>query len=212
MKFKTLFALTGAAATAATLAMPATAASEPFKITSTTSNNGMTGSFDNEGFWAVNFTGGSGVSISSITIDLNQTGKVNPGFFDLDGKGNAGGAMVTSGVSSSDVAFSGVGERSNSLTLDFAEGAFVGGQTLVFKADTDHLRHDDATSVGFAKVGFTVTLSDGQILATNYAIDGDGSVASIIGNFGAASTPTPAAAAMGLVLLGGLTARRRRKD
>lgn len=210
MNTKTLIALTGAAVCSAALAMPAAAASQPFQITSTTADNGQTGSFDNAGFWTVGFNAASGLSISSITIDLNQAGRINPGFFDLDGKGNAGGPSVTSGLSSSDVSFSGVGERSDSLTLDFAEGAFAGGDTLVFMADTDRLRHDNAMSVGFHKVGFTVTLSDGQVLTTNYAIDGDGSIATILGTFGAAA-PTPAAAAMGLLLIGGCSIRRRRK-
>lgn len=170
------------------------------------------GSYKNPYFWGVSFAKGCDDGyISSITIDLTAGSDANA-VFDLEGSGSYGPVIGSkSGLSSSDISFSDSDGKS-SLTISFAEGSFGVGDSLLFGADTDYLKDDDAKSVGWQKVGFSVTFANGNTVSSSFSkYNNKLSKAKVkTDDCCGTSIPTPAAAGMGLALLGGIATRRRR--
>lgn len=173
---------------------------------------GASGSWNNATFWGIDFrTGGSGF-IQSVIFDL-QAGSDSNAMFDLRDNGGYGPVIGSlSGLSTGDVTFSPGNTRSSTLTLDFVAGSFGAGDSIRFGADTDYLGNNSAASVGWAGVGFTVTFENGETVSSQfsqrYGCLSQAKVTST--NCGGTAVPTPAAAGLGLTLLGGLTMRRRR--
>lgn len=170
------------------------------------------GSYKNPYFWGVNFAKGCDDGyISSITIDLGAGGDHNA-VFDLEGNYSYGPVIGgKSGLSNSDISFSD-SDGESSLTISFADGSFGVGDWLLFGADTDYLGDDDAKSVGWGKVGFSVTFANGNTVGSSFSkYNKNLSKAKVkTDDCCGTSIPTPAAAGMGLVLLGGIATRRRR--
>ncbi|MEM9416339.1 MAG: MYXO-CTERM sorting domain-containing protein [Planctomycetota bacterium] len=175
-------------------------------------------SYGNDLFWGIDFAAGeAGTFIQSVTIDLRAGSDANA-YFDLSGgafgSGGAYGPAIgqLNGLNASDVSFSPENGDSSTLTLTFDAGTFGVGDSIRFGADTDRLGwNDDGADPGRKGVGFTVTFEDGSSYTTRFfKTSGWTSEANVYHD--CTAIPTPGAAAMGMILLGGLGVRRRRKS
>lgn len=170
-------------------------------------------SYKNPYFWGISFLEGcKDASITSVTFDL-RAGSDGNAYFDLAGSNSYGPVIGSkSGLKSSDITFVNTTD-SPTLTINFKEGSFGVGDKLYFGADTDNLGNDKAYDVGKKGVGFTVTFANGEsVSSTFYKYDYNTSKAKVTSdNCCGTGIPTPAAAGMGLVLLGSAAVRRRRK-
>lgn len=169
-------------------------------------------------FWGIDFESGcDSAFIQSVTIDL-QGGSDADAYFDLSGSGSSGPSLGwLTGIDASDISFSPDSGDTSTLTLNFAAGAFGAGDYLRFGADTDHLGpDDDGGDVGRQGVTFTVTFENGSSYTTAFdKIHGTKSRAEIWADDccdPGTGVPTPGAAAMGLLLIGGIASRRRRHN
>jgi Ca2+-binding RTX toxin-like protein len=128
-------------------------------------------------------SGNAGVSITEIKIDASGIGIFDQsGFFgrafDLGSNSDVTPDSVTSG-------------NTSTLTLTFAPGAFIAGEKLLFRIDTDDTDGfgghslDNGQDFGNEGVPFTITFSDGTVLNGAYAPGGgNSSVASLSAGHG----------------------------
>ncbi|MCP5422565.1 MAG: retention module-containing protein [Chromatiaceae bacterium] len=148
-------------------------------LTAATSVTGSVGagstfsSGDNQ--FAFTFGAGDGsVSVSRISIDLRAGGDSNA-IFDTVGSNSYGPALGTLvGIGAGDITFSPASGQSDSpvLTIDFVDGSFGVGDTIRFGVDTDGLGGDTGADFATSGVVFTVTFSDGSVVAVPYSSDG----------------------------------------
>lgn len=170
-------------------------------------------SYQNDSFWTINFKRGCDTGyIQSITIDL-QDGTDADAFFDLSGSGSYGPVIGSlDGLNAGDVSFDPNTGDTSALTVNFAAGSFGVGDSIKFGADTDDLGSNKGGSVGWADVGFSITFENGETYSTTFnKITHKWSKAKIkVEDCCGTGVPTPSAAAMGVILLAGIGARRRR--
>jgi len=170
-------------------------------------------SYDNNCFWTIDFKRGCDTGyIQSITIDL-QAGTDADAYFDLSGPGSSGPEIGSlDGLNAGDVSFDPNTGDTSALTVNFAQGSFGVGDSIQFGADTDYLGSNKGGSVGWADVGFTITFENGATYSTTFnKITHKWSKAKIKAeDCCGTGVPTPSAAAMGVILLAGIGARRRR--
>lgn len=177
------------------------------------------GSWNNDEFWSISFKQAvcDTAYIKEVTLDLRAGSDTNA-YFDLSGgdKGDkAFGPKIgkLDGLSKSDVTFTPDTEKSSTLTLTFKDGAFKAGDRIWFGADTDNLGDNNASSVGWRGVGISVTFGNGVTYSSQfseYARCLSKSTIKAKDCCGPTAIPTPSAAGLGFLMLGGLAVRRRR--
>ena len=170
-------------------------------------------SYECDTFWGIDFKSGCDTGfIQSVTLDL-QAGSDSDAYFDLSGPGSSGPDIGSlNGISAGDVTFTPDSGDTSTLTLNFAAGSFGVGDSIRFGADTDNLRNNSGGDVGRRSVGFTVTFENGSSYSTSFnKITRKWSYAKIkADDCCGTAVPTPGAAGLGLLMLAGLGARRRR--
>ncbi|MEM1353751.1 MAG: hypothetical protein AAGC44_07005 [Planctomycetota bacterium] len=171
------------------------------------------GSYKDPEFWGISFKKGCvGSYITSVTFDLRAGSDTNA-YFDLVGSGSYGPVVgYKKGLSYSDITFVDT-QDSPTLTIDFKHGSFGVGDKLYFGADVDKLGDGGAYDVGKKGVGFSVTFSNGETVHSRFYKQSYkyAKATAKTDNCCPTGIPTPAAAGMGMILLGGVATRRRRK-
>ncbi len=181
-------------------------------------NRHQNGSWNDDKFWSIDFRKAvcDDAYIKEVTIDL-RAGKDHDAYFDLSGGdaqdwGFGPKIGMLEGLSASDITFTPNNGDTTKLTLTFKDGAFKAGDRIWFGADTDYLGDNNAASVGWKGVGFSVTFGGGTTVSTKFAEHRSYLSKATVRTEDCCPTviPTPTAVGLGMLMLGGIAIRRRR--